>query len=60
MEGLSQVPPSRPQGPDGQDQAPFDAYTIYYVGQALYQVGGKRWKECYPLLRDAIVDHPDP
>jgi len=33
----------------------FDAYTLYYVGQALYQVGGQHWKECYPLLRDDIV-----
>mgnify|MGYP002857058438 FL=1 len=32
-----------------------DAYTLYYVGQALYQVGGKRWKESYPKLRDFLV-----
>ena len=24
------------------NSAPFDAYTLYYVGQAVYQVGGKR------------------
>jgi hypothetical protein len=35
---------------------PFDAYTLYYVGQALYQVGGQPWKECYPVLRDYLVD----
>ncbi len=34
---------------------PFDAYTTYYVGQALYQVGGNRWKELYPKLRESIV-----
>jgi hypothetical protein len=34
---------------------PFDAYTMYYVGQALYQVGGASWQECYPKLRDALV-----
>jgi len=34
---------------------PFDAYTLYYVGQALYQVGGDPWKECYPILRDHLV-----
>jgi len=34
---------------------PFDAYTLYYVSQALYQVGGRRWRESYPPLRDAIV-----
>ena len=35
--------------------APFDAYTLYYVGQALYQVGGKQWRDHYPLLRDSLV-----
>jgi len=39
----------------GQSQVMFDDYTLYYVGQALYQVGGDTWKECYPLLRDNIV-----
>ena len=36
--------------------APFDAYTLYYVGQALYQVGGNHWKTLYPPLRDSLVD----
>ncbi len=41
---------------------PFDAYTLYYVGQALYQVGGEDWRENYPRLRDSIVasQHRDP
>lgn len=34
---------------------PFDSYTLYYVGQALYQVGGQRWRENYPRLRDHLV-----
>ena len=34
---------------------PFDAYTLQYVGQALYQVGGPGWRQHYPTLRDAIV-----
>ena len=34
---------------------PFDAYTFYYVGQALYQVNGDYWKESYPKLRDYLV-----
>ncbi|PQO45073.1 squalene--hopene cyclase [Blastopirellula marina] len=34
---------------------PFDAYTMYYVGQALYQVGGEDWKRSYPILRDGVV-----
>jgi hypothetical protein len=37
-------------------QAPFDAYTLYYVGQAMYQVGGKTWQQSYPLLRDGLVN----
>src|SRR5262245_13232153 len=35
---------------------PFDAYTLYYVGQALYQVNGEYWKNNYPKLRDYLVD----
>jgi hypothetical protein len=34
---------------------PFDAYTLYYVGQAMYQVGGAYWEKNYPLLRDKLV-----
>ncbi|HAY80500.1 MAG TPA: squalene--hopene cyclase [Planctomycetaceae bacterium] len=34
---------------------PFDAYTLYYVGQALYQVGGPNWRDNYPKLRDYLV-----
>ncbi len=34
---------------------PFDAYTLYYVGQALYQVGGNDWRTGYPALRDHLV-----
>ena len=44
----------RRKGRDG--HLPFDAYTLYYVGQALYQVGGPTWRENYPLLRDSLVD----
>lgn len=35
---------------------PFDAYTLYYVAQALYQVGGERWREGFPRLRKAVVE----
>lgn len=44
---------SKPPRDNG--QVPFDAYTLYYVGQALYQVGGEPWRECYPILRDYLV-----
>lgn len=36
-------------------RVPWDAYTLYYVGQALYQVGGDPWKKNYPKLRDHLV-----
>jgi hypothetical protein len=36
-------------------ELPFDAYTLYYVGQAIYQVGDEEWEASYPLLRDALV-----
>lgn len=34
---------------------PWDAYTLYYVGQALYQVGGQPWQANYPKLRDHLA-----
>ena len=39
----------------GSGRVPLGAYTLYYVGQALYQVGGKHWKQQYPTLRDKVV-----
>lgn len=42
--------------PGDRRNAPFDAYTLYYVGQAVYQVGGQHWRELYPLLRDSLVE----
>jgi hypothetical protein len=39
----------------GSGRIPMGAYTMYYVGQALYQVGGKDWKQYYPILRDKVV-----
>ena len=41
--------------PDKKGEVPFDAYTLYYVAQGLYQVGGTRWRENYPKIRDACV-----
>lgn len=44
-------------GDNGQGhRIPFnDAYTLYYVAQALYQVGGQPWRDQYPRLRDNLV-----
>jgi len=33
----------------------MDAYTLYYVGQALYQAGGPAWDDHYTTLRDYLV-----
>lgn len=30
-------------------------YTVYYVSQALNQLGGKYWEQGYPKLRDALL-----
>ena len=35
---------------------PFDGYTLYYVGQAMYQAGGQYWKKSYPTLRDFLTE----
>ncbi len=50
-ESIAQVRISRTRN----GKMPFDAYTLYYVGQALYQVGGEPWKESYPALRDQLI-----
>ena len=42
-------------GPKNSGRMPFDPYTLYYVGQALYQVGGEDWVGFYPRLRDGLV-----
>jgi len=44
----------KPKNRDG--QMPFDAYTLYYVGQALYQVNGEYWQQSYPKMRDHLVE----
>jgi hypothetical protein len=28
---------------------------MYYIGQAVYQVGGDHWRQMYPMLRDYLV-----
>jgi hypothetical protein len=48
---IEKLPPSRA----GSGDMPFDPYTLYYVGQALYQVGGDHWRDSYPKLRDYLV-----
>jgi hypothetical protein len=40
----------------GGGEVPFDAYTLYYIGQAMYQVGGASWRTNYPILRDLLVE----
>jgi hypothetical protein len=52
LERIRRLPSAR--RPDG--TMPFDAYSLYYIGQALYQVGGPAWREAYPKLRDHLVE----
>ncbi|MCE5279431.1 MAG: prenyltransferase/squalene oxidase repeat-containing protein [Planctomycetaceae bacterium] len=37
------------------NHVPFDAYTLYYLSQALYQRGGEDWKIGYTVLRDQLA-----
>jgi hypothetical protein len=49
-QAIAGIKPARSNG-----EAPFDAYTTYYVGQAIYQVGGPTWSKLYPPLRDSLI-----
>lgn len=55
MEVIGAAIDSLPRSGDRNGAMPFDAYTFYYVSQALYQVGGDHWQTRYPLLRDYLV-----
>jgi len=50
LQAIDELPEARRDG-----TLPFDAYTFYYVSQALYQRGGVAWVERYPKLRDYLV-----
>ena len=30
-------------------------YTLYYITQAMYQVGGEHWRFWYPMIRDRLL-----
>lgn len=47
---ISELPEARRNG-----TLPFDAYTLYYVSQSLYQAGGEAWQDHYVTLRDYLV-----
>jgi hypothetical protein len=50
LQAIDELPEARRDG-----TLPFDAYTFYYVSQALYQVGGPAWDKRYAKLRDYLV-----
>lgn len=52
---LEEIEKLRPEQLQRGRRAPFDAYTLWYVAQALYQVGGQPWRNGYPKLRDCVV-----
>lgn len=47
--------PAKPTSRRRDGTLPFDAYTLYYVGQAVYQVGGKDWSANFPKMRDYLI-----
>jgi hypothetical protein len=47
--------PGSPRSKRRDGTLPYDAYTLYYVGQAVYQVGGPQWESNYPRLRDYLT-----
>lgn len=51
VNAINKLPPAGNH--DG--RLPFDPYTLYYVSQALYQVGGAKWSDNYPRLRDHLI-----
>ena len=55
MEPVTQAIAAVKPQPQHNGTMPFDAYTLNYVGQSLYQVGGTGWREHYPKLRDSLV-----
>lgn len=55
MDVISAAVKELPKATERNGTMPFDAYTLYYVGQALYQVNGDHWRECYPKMRDYLV-----
>ncbi len=50
LAAINELPEARRNG-----TLPFDAYTLYYVGQALYQTGGVAWDDHYGKLRDYLT-----
>lgn len=38
----------------------YPFYTIYYASHAMYQAGGKHWKDWYPKARDDLVNQQRP
>ncbi len=55
MEVLDASITKLPTAKKGDGTLPFDAYTLYYVGQAVYQVNGEHWDEGYPKMRDYLI-----
>jgi hypothetical protein len=55
MEVIKSAIAATSPGPKDSGRMPFDPYTLYYVGQALYQVGGEDWTGFYPRLREGLV-----
>lgn len=48
----------RPPRMAGPDERPvrFRYYTLYYCGQAMFQLGGKYWNEFAPIMYDSLLE----
>lgn len=51
--------PPRMVGPDG-SPVRFRYYAWYYCGQAMFQLGGKYWKEFAPIMYDSLLADQNP
>jgi hypothetical protein len=55
MEVISAAVKQLKPAPNRDGRMGLDSYTLYYVAQAMYQVGGTSWRDLYPTLRDHVV-----
>jgi len=57
--GLDYLMEHKPRGPSF-DSSSHYFYGHYYAVQAMWQAGGKYWKEWYPAIRQSLIARQDP
>lgn len=53
--GLRYLERNRLDGPASYSYREHYYYTLYYITQAMYQIGGDYWKNWYPMVRDRLL-----